>query len=89
MVKKTEGSEGEEPLEIEFVKTKKFFSLLKETGLRKTEQPHSNLLNFLSMEGNIYNQGLMIKKLTFLLEQCETSDYLQSAGTYFNKGIQK
>ena len=35
--KVVKNTEGEESIEFEFVKTKKFFSLLKETGLRKTD----------------------------------------------------
>ena len=44
-----------EAQEVEFVRTKKFFNLLKQSGLKNTSQPHEKLLNFLSLEENIYN----------------------------------
>lgn len=78
----------EEVQEIEFVRTKKFFSLLKETGLRSTEQPYEPLIAALSLEGNIYNQGLMISKLASLLQHCESmSHFPKNDNQKFDKDI--
>ncbi len=54
---------------IKFIKTKDFFEKLNELGLRKSSQKHPNLVEFLSIDSNVYKRGLVVKKLDKLIKE--------------------
>jgi hypothetical protein len=63
---------------VDFVRTKKFFELLVERGLRKKSEPYLNLVQNLALEGGVYNQGLVIRKIELLIKECTSNEYLKA-----------
>jgi hypothetical protein len=57
-----------------------FFDILKDNGLRKSSKAIDDLIEFLCIDYNIYNKGLMIKKIEKSLIEFAKSDYLKTFG---------
>lgn len=65
---------------MDFIRTKVFFELLNEHGIRESSIIYQNLVDFLALDVNIYKQGLPIKKIEKVIKECKINQYLQSIG---------
>jgi hypothetical protein len=66
-----------------------FFDILKENGIRKSNKAIDDLIEFLCIDYNIYNKGLMIKKIEKSLIEFAKSDYLKTIGTRKKQKLEK
>lgn len=80
-VKDITANDGEQSkANLEFVRTKHFFQRLYDIGIRNQPKPHGKLVQFLSVDHNLYNQGLVLKKVNKLLKDCAENAYFRSVG---------
>ncbi|TNV86981.1 hypothetical protein FGO68_gene11237 [Halteria grandinella] len=71
---------GKMQVNLEFVRTRHFFQRLYDLGIRNQTKPHGRLVQFLSVDHNVYNQGLVVKKINKLIKECMENNYLKSVG---------